>query len=116
MNAIQGQNLAQGQGFSSGEKAALLNYGSGMFSNVYNQLANQYGAISGATSQTPAGATSAAYSNALQGAYYGYNQSTDALSTLGGLVGGFGGIKLPSGNTVGSSLSNWIGGGLASLF
>lgn len=72
MTLQQGTAAQQAAGAASGtlqsgqQAAALQGYGQNIFNQYYNQLYNQLGTLSGATTQTPASATSAQYSNQLQ--------------------------------------------------
>ena len=121
-SALTAQGAAKGTIQSGGQSAALQGYGQNYFQTAYNNLFNQYGALSGATTQTPGGAASQ-YSNAsTQGNQLSYNmlqgQSANILGLggyLSGLASNFGGGGSPD---TGAGTGMWgnTSGGFGSGF
>lgn len=103
-SALTAQGAAKGTIQSGAQAAALQGYGQNIFNSYYNQLYNQLGTLSGATTQSPASATSAQYNNqvqaaALQNQIQQQNAQTGIFTTLlagnalasSGIFGGGGG-------------------------
>ena len=119
--ALQAQGAKSGMLQSGGQSAALQGYGQNYFQTAYNNLFNQYGALSGATTQTPGGAASQ-YSNAsTQGNQLAYNmqqgQSANILGLggyLSGLATNFGGGSPDTG--AGTGMWGNTSGGFGSGF
>ena len=107
INAQQATGAASGMLQSGGQAAALQGYGQNVFNSYYNQLYNQLGTLSGATTQTPGSATQAQYSGQVQSAtlqnqIQQQNAQTGIFTTalLGGALsksGIFGGGSSPAG-------------------
>jgi hypothetical protein len=74
------QIAAQGGYGSSGEKAALMEYGQGMASQQYNKMFDQYSQLAGM------GAGNAATAGGIMGQQYGLEQQ--GMGQLGNLLGG----------------------------
>ena len=113
----QGTAAAQAAGAASGtlqsgqQAAALQGYGQNIFNQYYNQLYNQLGTLSGATTETPAGASQAQYGQQLQQASL-QNQIQQQNAALGlGLTGLIGQGLYSSGIFGGSGGAGGLGSG-----
>lgn len=87
MGAVTQGAASTGQLMSGGELAQLQNVGQGTFANYYQNALNNLGTASGATTQTPAGASSAQYNAQMQAANFNAQQQQQGWSNLLGLVG-----------------------------
>ena len=113
-SAINAQGAAKGMLQSGGQQAALQGFGQNYFQNAYNNLFKQYGALSGATTQTPSGAASAYEQGQVGAAGLNYNmqqgQSANILGLggyLSGLSSNFGGGGGGQYNQANQQMSNW---------
>lgn len=94
----QGTAAAQAAGAASGtlqsgqQAAALQNLGQTSFSSYYNNLFNQLGSLSGATTQTPGGAASAYSGASTAGNSLAYNMQQGQSSNILGLSGYLSGL------------------------
>ena len=117
----QGTAAAQAAGAASGtlqsgqQAAALQNLGQTSFSSYYNNLFNQLGSLSGATTQTPGGAASAYSGASTAGNQLAYNMQQGQSANILGLGGYLSGLASNFGGSGGSGLNTTsIGSGASS--
>lgn len=110
--AMEASSAATGTTASGAQLASLMNLGQSTFGNYYNQMINQLGTISGATSQTPSGAASAQSLGAYQQGLLGQQTLQSVGQGAGYLLdksGIFGQTAAPAGYGFGSPVGYGFG-------